>query len=105
MLPGTLRLGTDTHGWRPAPRHHLRMQKHDPGVVISKVETGSRASVAGIKPYETITHVNEVPVKSAEHFEQLIAQTDELRLSIKRMANSRQVLIKLDHAVQRDDAE
>ncbi len=78
-------------------RQYLRKTKDDPGVVISKVETGSKVAVAGIRPYEVITQVNGTGVKDVKQFEKLVSGTKELNLTVNRMAESRQVMIKLDN--------
>ena len=75
-------------------RRYLQRKQDEPGVIVSKVETGGRASIAGVKPYEVITHVNDQPVTTVKEFEQAIAGGGELRLSIKRMAKGRIVTIK-----------
>jgi S1-C subfamily serine protease len=75
-------------------RRYLQRKSDEPGVVVSKVETGSRASIAGVKPYEVITHVNDQPVSNVKDFEEAISGGGELRLSIKRMAKGRIVTIK-----------
>jgi serine protease Do len=77
-------------------RRYLQRKADEPGVVISKIEAGSKASVAGVKPYELITHINEQPVKSVKDFEKLVAAGGELKLSLKRMAKGRIVSIKTD---------
>lgn len=77
-------------------RHYLQKEKDDPGVIISKIETGSKAAVAGIKPYEHITHVNGKSVMNVEEFAQITSENDELVLSVNRMTQTRQVRIKLD---------
>ncbi|MCX5683864.1 MAG: PDZ domain-containing protein [Planctomycetota bacterium] len=79
-------------------RRYLQKKDDDPGVVISKMEPGSKASVAGIKPFETITHVNDKPVANVKEFEAAIAGQDELRLSVKRMTRGRVVKIKMTGA-------
>ena len=62
--------------------------------MISKVEPGGRAGVAGVRPYELITHVNDQPVSSVNVFESLSASGGELKLSVKRMAKGRIVTVK-----------
>ncbi|MCX5684899.1 MAG: hypothetical protein NT049_14625, partial [Planctomycetota bacterium] len=79
-------------------RRYLQKKDDEPGVVISKIEPGSKASVAGIKPFETITHVNDKPVMNVKEFEATIAGQDELRLSVKRMTRGRVVKIKMTGA-------
>ncbi len=75
-------------------RRYFQKVPEDPGVIISKIEPGSKASVAGLKPYEIITHVNDEPVKSAEQFGKLVDTVPELRLQIKRMNLGRVVKVK-----------
>ena len=79
-------------------RRYLQKKDDEPGVVISKVEPGSKASVAGIKPCETITHVNDKPVMNVKDFETATTGQDELRLSVKRMTRGRVVKIKMTGA-------
>jgi len=74
-------------------RRYLQRKADEPGVVVSKVEPGGRAGVAGVRPYELITHVNDQPVNSVKDFESLTTATGELRLSIKRMAKGRIVTV------------
>jgi len=73
---------------------YMQRRSDEPGVVISKIEAGSRVSVAGIKPYEVITHVNDQPVSNVADFEKLVKQPGDLNFSVKRMATGRLVKIK-----------
>jgi len=77
-------------------RRYFQRTSDEPGVIVSKVEPGSRASVAGIRPYEIITHVNDKPVMTAKDFENLTSDQKELRLSVKRMLRGRVVKISVD---------
>ncbi len=80
-------------------RLYFQKKDNEPGVIISQVEPGSKASVAGIKPYEIITHVNDVEVKNIKDFEKQVSDTgDELRLTVKRMTQGRVVKIKMTAA-------
>ncbi len=77
-------------------RRHYQKKDDDPGVIVSKVKPGSKASVAGIKPFELITRLNGRRVDSAEEFGELVRASDEVRLSVERMGRTRQVRIQLD---------
>jgi hypothetical protein len=77
-------------------RRYLQLKDDEPGVIISKVERGSKASVAGIKPFETIRTINDQPVNNVKDFERLISQGGELKIAVKRMTQGRTVKIKLD---------
>lgn len=75
-------------------RRYMQRKADEPGVVISKLEPGSKASVSGLKPYEVVTHVNDQPVLTVKDFERLVAAGGELKFSVKRMAKGRIVTIK-----------
>jgi hypothetical protein len=77
-------------------RRYFHKTPDDPGVIVSKIEPGSKASVSGIKPYEIITHVSERPVTNVEQFEKAIAGQEELRLAVKRMTKGRVVKIRME---------
>ncbi len=79
-------------------RRYFQRTEADGGVIVSKIESGSKAAVAGIKPYEIVTRVNEQPVKSVDDFEKMIAGQDELRITLKRMTRGRVVKIKMASA-------
>jgi hypothetical protein len=81
-------------------RRYFQRSAGDGGVIVTKVEPGSRASVAGIKPFETITHVNDQPVKDVKDFENLLSSAEggELRLAVKRVTTGRVVKIRMDAA-------
>ncbi|MFC1497980.1 PDZ domain-containing protein [Verrucomicrobiota bacterium] len=77
-------------------RSHFKKKQNDPGIVVSKVETGSKAAVAGIRPYELITHVNGNPITSIDQIVKIIEKNEEMDLSVERMNHARQVRIKFD---------
>jgi hypothetical protein len=86
-------------------RRYFNKKPDDPGVIVSKIEPGGKASVAGVKPFEIITHVNDNPVKNVKEFEKQVTDTTgELRLTIRRMARGRLVKMDLAAASQPDEA-
>ncbi len=66
-------------------RHHYKMAADEPGVIVSKIKTGSKASVAGIKPYEVIYSINDQPVRNIEDFKKLVTENKELAVGVKRL--------------------
>jgi hypothetical protein len=76
-------------------RRYMQKKSDDPGVIIGRIEPGSRASKAGLKPYEVITHVNDHPVMNVKDFEKEMKGQTEVRLSVKRMTQGRIVKITL----------
>lgn len=85
-------------------RRYFQKSESDPGLVISRIEMGSRASVAGLKPYEIITHINDEPLHSAEDFKRVLDQHTELRLNVERMHRTRIVRMNRPAADRTDDA-
>jgi S1-C subfamily serine protease len=76
-------------------RRYFQKKPDEAGVIASKIEPGSKASVSGIKPFEIISQVNGQPVKNVKDFERLIRNQEELRLSVERMNKGRLVKIKM----------
>jgi len=76
-------------------RRYFRKKDDDPGVIVSRMEPGSKVSVAGIKPYEIITAVNDQPVHNVKELEQLLTGGQAYRLSVLRMTQSRIVNVRL----------
>jgi hypothetical protein len=79
-------------------RRFYQLTPEDAGVIISKVERGGKASVAGLKPFELITAVNDAPMKSAEEFNKAIAPGGEFRFNVKRMTVGRIVKVRIPAA-------
>ncbi len=75
-------------------RRYFQKKDDDLGVIVSKIEPGGKAAVAGLVPYEIITHVNDNPVANVKDFEKLIADQKQLRLSVSRKAQGR--IVKID---------
>ena len=89
-------LGMDVRDMTFEVRRYFQLTEEDAGVIVSKLEPGEKAAVAGLKPYEIIIAVNDQPVTSVEQFESLIADQTELRFSVKRRDKGRVVKISLN---------
>ena len=81
-------------------RRYFQKKPDDPGVIVSKVEPGSKAGVGGVRPFELITDVNDQPVSDVKAFEKLVKKSmeagEEIRLSVKRMHKGRVVKLKIE---------
>lgn len=75
-------------------RRFLSLGEDDPGVVVARIEAGGRAAVAGIKPYELITHINDQPLKTVADLELALAPGGDFRLAVKRMSRGRVVNLR-----------
>ncbi|MBL1217925.1 MAG: PDZ domain-containing protein [Planctomycetes bacterium] len=79
-------------------RRYFQIQADEPGVIVSKVEEGGKAAIAGIKPYELIIAINGEPVHSADALKAAIEPGGEFRIRVRRMTKGRIVKIVLDPA-------
>ncbi len=75
-------------------RRYFRLKPGDPGVIVSRVEKGGKAAIAGVKPYEIVTSINDQPVLTVVDAEKGLKQGGELRIGIKRMTQGRIVKVK-----------
>ncbi len=62
-------------------------------LIIAKVEAGGAAAVAGLKPYELITAINDQPVGTVAAFESAMTSGGVLRLGVRRMHQTRVVAL------------
>ena len=59
-------------------------------------------SIAGLKPYEIITAVDDQAVHTVDEFAQAIAAEGELVFSVKRMMQGRAVKVKSEPKVEEE---
>jgi predicted metalloprotease with PDZ domain len=76
-------------------RRYFQLAPEAPGVIVSRIEPGGKASVAGLKPFEIVLQVNGTPVPDVEAFAAAVGDATELRLQVKRMARTR--IVKIRH--------
>ncbi len=65
-----------------------------PGVIVARIEPGSPASTAGLKPFELITHIDDEPIFTVDRLQALEEQGGDLRLSVQRMHQLRIVVMR-----------
>ena len=76
-------------------RGYFKLADDAPGVVVSKVQPGNPAAVAGLMPFEIVTHVDDKPVKSVKELSDAIRGKQEFALSVRRLAATRIVRVKV----------
>ena len=81
-------------------RAAMKIDPDQSGVVVEKIETGTPASVAGIKQYEIITNLDNEPLKDVDDFKEKTqrareADKEKVSLQILTMGKSRVVDLKL----------
>jgi PDZ domain-containing protein len=76
-------------------RAHYRLSADAPGVVVGKVERGSKAAIAKVAPFEILVSVNGKVVRNVDEFRQALEQSAAgertLELKLERMGKSRLV--------------
>lgn len=77
-------------------RRYFQMTEQDDGVIVSKIEPGSKASVAGVKPYDIIIQIDNEPVGGVGDFERIISDRPGMKLSIRRMNKGRVITVRPD---------
>lgn len=82
-------------------RAYLKLADDAPGVVISKMQEGSPAAVAGLRPFEVITEVDGQPVTSAVRFAELIKEKKNLSFMVRRLDKTRIVRMQLKETEQK----
>ncbi len=76
-------------------RGYYKLADDAPGIVVCKVQPGNPAAVAGLKPLELVTHVDNVPVKDLKSFGDLVRGKREFSLSLRRLETTRVIRITL----------
>ncbi len=74
-------------------RRYYQLDAALPAVIVSKVERGERAAVAGLRRFDIVLRVNDQPVADAAAFGKAVAATGELRLTVKDKLKERVVKI------------
>jgi len=83
-------------------QRYFQKTKESPGVIIAKIEPGSKASIAGLKPYEIIVNINGKAVKNVKDFEKLVKNKEQLRFGVERMSVTRTVKLDIPIASEKE---
>ncbi len=70
-------------------RHFEKLEPSVGGVVLSKVESGTPASVAKLEPYSVVLRVNGVSIRDLEHFKTLLGGNGNLTLTVISLGRTR----------------
>ncbi|MEW6744455.1 MAG: PDZ domain-containing protein [Planctomycetota bacterium] len=77
-------------------RRYYQLGPEDPGLIISKIEPGPPAAVAGLVPNELILAVNDQPLQDVDHLRDTLAPGGEFHLNVRRMTVGRLVTLKVE---------
>ena len=83
-------------------RGYFKLADDAPGVVVSKVQPGNPAAVAGLKPFEIVTQVDGKPVSDVKALHKAVKGRHEFNLSVRRLATTRIVRVKLQASANAD---
>ena len=74
-------------------REYLALAEDAPGVVVKRIESGAKAAVAGLRPFEVVTSVNGTPIRDVKGFEAAVTEGDpaDFRMEVLRMDKTRVV--------------
>jgi S1-C subfamily serine protease len=86
-------------------RRYYQLAADEPGVIISKIEPGEKAAIAGLRPYELIINVDEQPISSPDEFEAAMQAAGDRKLLVKRMTEGRIVKITVEEKEEEADEE
>jgi len=82
-------------------RRYFQLGPDDSGVIIARIEPGSKAYVAGLRPYEIIQRIDDDPVVDAPALEERLTNAGgEVRLDVKRMTSTRVVKLRVAEKVE-----
>ena len=88
-------LGVDVRNLTYEVRTHFQLKAEDPGVIVSKVDSGELAAISGIRLFDIVTQIDGKPVVNVDDFAKFMSQKGERRLFVKRKARTRIVKIKV----------
>lgn len=76
-------------------RRYFRLEPDTKGVIVSKVESGETAAVAGMRPFEIISEIGTSPLLTVKELQDAVAKGGELQLKLKDRLKERVVKLKL----------
>lgn len=86
-------------------RGYYKFADDAPGVVVSKVQPGNPAAVAGLRPLEIVTHVDDKPVNDVKALSDAVRGKREFSLSVRRLAATRIVRVKIQDVDKGDKGD
>jgi len=86
-------LGTTVRDLTYEVRRYYQLDDAVAGVIVSKVERGTRAAVAGLRRFDIVLRVDDQPVPDVAAFEKATEKGAALRLTVKDRLKERVVKI------------
>ena len=76
-------------------REYYKLADDETGVVVTKCKNGSPAAVAGLRPFELVTKVDDKPVADARAFLDATKGRETVTLAVRRLTSTRVVRVSL----------
>ena len=76
-------------------REYYKLADDEAGVVVTKCKNGSPAAIAGLRPFELVTKVDDEPVADARAFLEATKGRETLTLTVRRLTATRVVRVSL----------
>jgi hypothetical protein len=76
-------------------REYYKLADDETGVVVTKCKNGSPAAIAGLRPFELVTKVDDEPVADARAFLEATKGRETLSLTVRRLTKTRIVRVSL----------
>ena len=76
-------------------REYYKLADDETGVVVTKCKNGSPAAIAGLRPFERVTKVDDEPVADARAFLEATKGRETLTLTVRRLTATRVVRVSL----------
>ena len=76
-------------------REYYKLADDETGVVVTKCKNGSPAAVAGLRPFELVTKVDDRPVADARAFLEATKGRETVTLTVRRLTSTRVVRVSL----------
>jgi len=77
-------------------RHFQKLEPTATGLVVARVESGSKADVAKLPPLSIVTRVNDVPVRDLAHFREMAEGSRTMTLTTLSLGQTRLVELSRD---------
>ena len=76
-------------------REYYKLADDETGVVVTKCKNGSPAAIAGLRPFELVTKVDDKPVADARAFLEATKGRESITLTVRRLTKTRIVRVSL----------
>lgn len=74
-------------------REYFKLEEGEGGVVVTRCKAGSPAAIAGLRPFELVTKVDDVPVADARAFLDAVRGKESPTLTVRRLTKTRVVKV------------